>query len=234
LDKATEALLAEFVRGGEMIYENAKQLNTEAAILREKGALSRALCLYQLSNEECGKLEMLGGYAMMIVLGHNVDVKRMASALRNHEAKNHATAHFTSITDEERAARARRDWKGSAEAFEKVQATLHKIFNTQKNAALYVNFENGVFSAPKEAITEEMVEGMSALNSYFLGITGPYVRLLRRVQSNEWGMRDFGPSFVQRMEELRKQMPDDPEKALAIVFDEMLERAKQHRSAKES
>src|SRR5262249_33701894 len=96
-----------------------------------------------------------------------------------------------------------------------------------KNAALYVNFENGRFSSPKESISAEMVDGMAALNSYFLGITGPYVRLLRRVQSNEWGMRDAGSEFVRRMEELRKQMPDDPEGALKTAFEEMLERAKQ-------
>jgi AbiV family abortive infection protein len=209
-----------------MIFENAEQLYKEACLLRESGALSRALCLHQLSNEECGKLEMLGGYAMSIVLGHGVDLTRMTRAFRDHEAKNHATAYFTSITEDERAARARGDWEGSSDAFEKVQATLHKVFNTQKNAALYVNFENGRFSAPKEAITEEMVEGMAALNAYFLGITGPYVRLLRRVQSNEWGMRDVGPAFVQRMEELRKQMPNDPEGVLKVAFDEMLERVK--------
>jgi AbiV family abortive infection protein len=226
LDKASEDLLAELVRGGEMIFDNAEQLYKEACILRENGALSRALCLHQLSNEECGKLEMLGGYAMTITLGHQVDMTRMTKTLRDHEAKNHANAYFTSITEDERAARERGDWAGSSRAFEELQAKLHKVFNTHKNAALYVNFEGGKFSAPKDVITAEMVEGMAALNAYFLGITGPYVRLLRRVQSNEWGMRDAGPAFVQRVKELRAQMPNDPEAVFKAVFQEMLERMK--------
>jgi AbiV family abortive infection protein len=226
LDKASEALLAEFVRGAEIIRENAEQLYREACILRENGALSRALCLHQLSNEECGKLEMLGGYAMTITLGHQVDLAGMAKALRDHEAKNHANAYFTDITDDERAARARGDWAGSSRAFEELQAKLHKVFNTQKNAALYVNFQGGKFSAPKDVITAEMVDGMAALNSYFLGITAPYVRLLRRDQSNELGFRDAGPAFVQLMQELRTQMPNDPEGVLEAAFREMLGRMK--------
>lgn len=70
----------------------------------------------------------------------------------------------------------------------------------------YVNFEGGKFSAPKDVITAEMVDGIAALNSYFLGITAPHVRLLRRVQSDELDFRDAGPAFVQLMQELRAQM----------------------------
>lgn len=37
-----KTLLAEFARGGELIFDNAEQLYREARILRENGAFSRA------------------------------------------------------------------------------------------------------------------------------------------------------------------------------------------------
>ena len=184
MDEENRTLLAEFARGGELIFDNAEQLYREARILRDHGAFSRALCPHQLSNEECGKLEILGGYAMTIILGDDVDLAQMAKTFRDHEAKNFANAHFSGLTDEERAARECGDWAGSSKAFKELQAELHKIFNTNKNGSLYVNFEGGNFSAPKEVINAELVDEMAALNEHFLGITAPYVNLLHRVASN--------------------------------------------------
>ena len=88
MDEKNMALLAEFARGGELIFDNAEQLYREACVLRDHEAFSRALCLHQLSNEECGKLNILGGYAMTITLGDDFDPAKMAKALRDHEAKN--------------------------------------------------------------------------------------------------------------------------------------------------
>lgn len=229
MDKKNKALLAEFVRGGELIFDNAEQLYREARILRENGAFGRALCLHQLSNEECGKLEILGGYAMTITLGHDFSPAKMAKRFRDHEAKNYAMVYFASVTDEERAARRRGDWTGSSKAFKKLQAKLHNIFNTNKNASLYVNFDGGTFSAPKEVITAELVDEMAVLNEYFLGITAPYVRLLHRVASNEFGLQDVARKFVQHMEELRAQKPNDPEGVLHTCLQEMLESVKAQR-----
>lgn len=223
MDEKNRILLAELARGGESIFDNAEQLFREVRILREKGAFSRALCLHQLSNEECGKLEILGGYAMMITIGENVDPAQMAKAFRDHEAKNYANAYFAGLTEEERAARERGDWAGSSKAFKELQAKLHKIFNTNKNASLYVNFEGGKFTAPKEIITAELADEMAVLNRYFLGVAAPYVRLLHRVTSNEFGLQDEARKFVERMQELRLQRPNDPEGVLHTCFQEMLE-----------
>ena len=229
MDEENRTLLAEFARGGELIFDNAEQLYREARILRDHGAFSRALCLHQLSNEECGKLELLGGYAMTITLGDDVDLAQMAKTFRDHEAKNFANAYFSGLTDEERAARECGDWAGSSKAFKELQAELHKIFNTNKNASLYVNFEGGKFSAPKEAINAELVDEMAALNEYFLGITAPYVNLLHRVASNEFGLQDAARKFVERMKELRAQQPNDPEGALHRCLQEMIENVKARR-----
>lgn len=227
LDEQSKALLAELARGGEMIFDNAERLYTEACILRENGALSRALVLYQLSNEECGKLEILGAYAMTIVSGQKIDLRRMASVLRDHEAKNFANAYYSDVTEVERAARERGDWAGAAKAFANLQANLHRVFNSNKNAALYVNFEGGQFSAPKDVITADLVEQMALLNRYFLGITAPYPRLLRRVESNELGFQDAASTFLKRMNELDATMPDDPINAQRIAFREMLKGVKE-------
>lgn len=113
-----------------------------------------------------------------------------------------------------------------SKAFKELQAKLHKIFNTNKNASLYVNFEEGKFSAPKEVITADLVDEMAVLNKYFLGITAPYVRLLKRVVSNEFGLQDAARKFVEHMKKLHAQYPDDPEGTLHTCLQEMLESVK--------
>lgn len=222
MNEQDRALLAEFARGGELIFDNAEQLYREARILRENGAFSRALCLHQISNEECGKLEILGGYAMTVVLGIQIDLAQVAKTFRDHEAKNYANAYFAGVTDEERAARERQDWAGARKAFTELQAKLHKIFNTNKNASLYVNVEGGKFLAPKELITADHVGEMAVLNEYFLGITAPYVRLLYRVARNEDGMQDAARKYVERLRELHAKNPNDPEGAHHASFEEMV------------
>src|SRR5690349_3327791 len=98
------AILRELQRGGEMIFENAQQLCDEAHILRNNGAIARAVALHQLSGEECGKIELLGGWAMSIVLGHGVSTAWIARNLRDHKSKNYANAYFSNVTDEELSA----------------------------------------------------------------------------------------------------------------------------------
>lgn len=117
MDSEGQALLTEFERGGKLNFDNAEQLYREAIILRENGALSRALCLHQISNEECGKLELLGGYAMAIVLDHPIDMENMVRVFRDHKAKNYANAYFSVVTDKERAARERADMAGASKTF---------------------------------------------------------------------------------------------------------------------
>jgi AbiV family abortive infection protein len=226
VDNQHKAFLAEFARGGELIFDNAEQLYREARILRESDALSRALCLHQLSNEECGKLEILGGYAMTVTVGHKFNADQMARVLRNHQAKNHANAYFAHVNDEERAARERGDWARASKVFKETQAKLHEIFNTNKNASLYVDFDGRKFSAPKEVITADLVDEMAVLNEYFLGTTAPYVRLLHRVANNELGFQDAARRYVERMKELRATHPNDPEGAAHTCFQEMLESVK--------
>ena len=170
------ALLAELWRGGEMIFDNARQLCNEARFLRKNEAVARAVCLHQLSNEECGKIELLGWWAMSVVLGQAIDVAHIGRALTDHKAKNDANAYFSGVTDDERRAREQADWATASEIFRRRKAEIHELFNEHKNAALYVNFQDGRFSAPKDVITEVLADEMAILNDYFLGIAANNVR----------------------------------------------------------
>jgi AbiV family abortive infection protein len=225
MHKKTNALLQTYVRGGELIRENAEQLYHEACLLKTHGALARAAALHQLSNEECGKLEMLGSFAMAAVMGRPAKPSDIAKAFRNHEAKNHANAYFSAVSDEERAARDAKDWQSALAIFKRQKKDIHRLFNTGKNASLYVDFSNGAFSAPKDVVDLESAEAMAALNVYFLELTEPYVRLLKRLAANELDIQGDALEFTRRMEELRVKMSDDPMRALSIAFQEMHDRA---------
>lgn len=145
VEKKTKSLLEEFVRGGELIRENAEHLYREACLLRTHGALARAAALHQLSSEECGKLEMLGGFAMGIALGRPTKLSDITKAFRKHEAKNHANAYFSEVTKAERTARDAKDWKTAIAIFRKQKEDIHRLFNAGKNASLYVDFSGGTF-----------------------------------------------------------------------------------------
>lgn len=102
-----------------------------------------------------------------------MDVDRVSAALERHKAKNYANAYMLPAGDEERDAKARGDWQQATQAFSDHQAKFHAVSNTAKNAALYVNLDNGVFSAPNEQITEAMVDDIAARNAGFLELVSP-------------------------------------------------------------
>lgn len=66
---------------------------------------------------------------------------------------------------------------------------------------------------------------MGELNAFFLKLTEPHVRLLKRLAVNDLDFHGDAVEFLRRMEELRVKMPDDLEGALAVAFQEMCDRA---------
>jgi AbiV family abortive infection protein len=222
MDQVRQALLVEFARGAELIFDNAAQLYTEACTLRSHGALGRAYCLHQLSNEECGKLELLGGFAITVCCGYDYDLKKMAKALRDHERKNHANAYDADTTKEELEARARGDFAGSSRAFKELKKKVHETFNKNKNASLYVNFEAGVFSAPKDLFTDELVQEIALLNEFFLRMREPYVRLFRRVAYDEWGFQKSSQRLMDAIKARPAGAPSDTD-PVAKLIQELLE-----------
>ncbi len=78
------------LQGAEKTFDNAEQLFREAELLAGVGAVARALCLHQISLEECSKVDSLGAWGVSLVLGFGVNQKKVLAALRGHESKNKA------------------------------------------------------------------------------------------------------------------------------------------------
>jgi hypothetical protein len=103
-------------------------------------------------------------------------------------------------------------------------ATFHLNSNSAKNASLYVNYESGQFSAPKDKITETMVAEIARVNAKFLALVHPKVDMLLRWPHDADEVQRMMAWFATRAEELRAQLPQDPEQAMSILMREMFER----------
>ena len=187
-----------YSRGAQLIFANAEALYNEAQTLGERGSFARATVLHQISMEECAKIDTLGAAATSLLLGHKVDEEKIVEKFREHKAKNHVNAYNASATKEEQAARARGDWKASSEAFKKFQRDFHVEVNTIKNVGLYVDFKDGQFMAPQDAISEGMAVAFMHLNADFLRRSDNFVRLLQRMESDPSTYADLAKRFNQR------------------------------------
>lgn len=214
--------LRHYARGAAIIFTNAEALYDEAQLLGQAGHFARATVLHQISMEECSKIDTLGGAATSILVGHDVDDVRLARAFRNHKAKNHANAYFARITDEEVAARERRDWKASSEAFKSLQQKFHAEVNAIKNAGLYVDFNDGQFTAPVDSIDEYTAIAFQRVNAYFLKHCDNFLRLLRRMVSEPDFYADLTKNFVERSEALCAVKELDPQQIQDVLMEELL------------
>jgi len=122
LDKA---LLAELTRGAEKVFENGVALFREASILKDNGSLNRALFLFQISLEECAKLEMLGGWVTSLLMGHEVDSAKVKNAMASHANKNRTNAYSLKADAKEAAAKRSGDFEGAVKAFKDMQKEFH-------------------------------------------------------------------------------------------------------------
>jgi AbiV family abortive infection protein len=177
----TTTRVQRFIEGAEMIHANAAALYGEALILRNAGAIARASVLHQISMEECSKVDTLGAVVVSILGGQEVDDASLSKSLRDHKAKNYANAYNGEPTDEERSARERRDWDAARAAFRGLQKDFHKRMNFIKNAGLYVDYSDGNFVAPTDAVNEQVATAFMQLNADFLRRGEDFIRLLRRI-----------------------------------------------------
>ena len=192
-----------YADGAALVFKNAEDLYDEAQLLGQASHFARATVLHQISMEECSKIDTLGVAATSVLLGHDIDEARFVRAFRSHKAKNHANAFFARTTDEEMAARADGDWKAAGEAFKKFQDKFHTEVNTIKNAGLYVDLQNGQFTAPADAIDESTAIAFQRVNAYFLKYCDNFLRLLRRMVSEPDFYAELTKNFVARWEALR-------------------------------
>jgi AbiV family abortive infection protein len=179
-DKDNELLL-ELVRGAEVCFANAEQLFQEATLLREHKHFCRSIFLYQIAMEECAKVDMIGAAATALTFGHPVRLGKLEKAFRDHKAKNYSNAYMSEASVAEKAARKANDKKAASAAFKDSQREIHAFLNTAKNASMYVDLKNGKFVAPTDVVDEEAASMIAALSYYFMSVTYPRLRPLRRM-----------------------------------------------------
>jgi len=219
-----KAILGEIIRGARKAFENAEQLFNEAVLLKNVGALSRALFLHQISMEECAKIELLGTWVTSLLMGHEVDIIKLTTNLANHKVKNYTNAYMLRLSQEEKEARKRGDWKASLEIFEKIKSEFHIKSNSAKNASLYVDFKDEKFVAPRERITKSMVSKIAEQNEEFLRLMYPKVEMLSGWENRIDDLKKTLAWFEARAEDLKSKL--DPKEAMSTLMREMLERAK--------
>jgi AbiV family abortive infection protein len=223
------ALISELARGAQKTFDNAESLYREAKVLGASGALGRALFLHQISLEECAKIDSLGGWATSLLAGLSVDEKKILAGFASHAQKNRTNAYMLKGSAEEQAAKERGDWEAAGKEFKKLQAEFHKKSNDAKNAALYVDFEDGKFVAPIERITKDMLDETAARNETFLGLASPKLRMLLRWDKAPEEAQGTIVAFVELAESTKSEKPDDAMAAFNELIGDFLliERAKQ-------
>jgi AbiV family abortive infection protein len=181
LSDKDKQLLAELIRGAEVCFANAEQLFQEASLLREHKHFARSLFLHQIAMEECSKVDMIGEAATALTLGHAVDLEALERDFRDHKAKNFSNAYMSKASEAEIAARRANDARAASEAFGNSQREIHRFLNTAKNASMYVDFKDRKFISPDDVVSEEEALMIAGLSYYFLTVTYPRLRPLRRM-----------------------------------------------------
>jgi AbiV family abortive infection protein len=224
--KTEQTTLEALVRGAEKTFANAEQLFREAQLLGEAGAVARALCLHQISLEECSKLDMLGAWAVTRLLGFEVNQKQMLAALARHAAKNKTNAYMLALSRDEEEAQAAGDFDAAREAFKQIQVRFHANSNAAKNAALYVDWVEGAFVAPAERITAAMLAEIIDRNAEFLGFAHNHLKTLQRLEANPDIIRELLSDFVEKAEKLRTERPDNLMAELDALLADFFEEGK--------
>ena len=179
LKTETIATVQALIEGASKTFANAEALYSEATILANCQAWARALVLYQISSEECAKIEMLGATVTSLLMGHAVNVKSLRRAFGRHESKNKTNAYFLPRTEAETSALSAGDTLGVRKAFAGLQDAFHEESNFKKNAALYVDFGD-TFRSPLEVVDEPVFQKVRAQNENFMAIAFAKVEMLRR------------------------------------------------------
>ncbi|WP_245316769.1 AbiV family abortive infection protein [Bradyrhizobium manausense] len=221
-----EASLDVLLQGAEKTFTNAEQLFFEAELLAKAGAVARALCLHQISLEECSKVNTLGVWAVSLILDLEVNQKKVLAAFARHSSKNKSNAYMLEPSEDELAARARGDWDAAREAFRKTQDDFHDGSNRNKNASFYVDWLDGEFVAPSERITKKMLEEITERNAEFLGYAHNSLKMLRTLTASPDVIRDLLSGFVAESERLRAEEPDNLEEAMETMLSAFLEAGK--------
>jgi AbiV family abortive infection protein len=210
------------VRGAEKTFDNAEKLYFEAALLAKAGATARALCLHQISLEECSKIETMGAWATSLLSGREVNQNKVLAAFRRHSAKNKNNAYMMKGLQEEKDAKARGDWEAALKEFKKFQMEFDEASNDAKNASLYVDWRDGEFVSPSERITPEMLAQTIERNETFLGYAQDSLKMLKRLDNSPEDLQGLIVEFIAEAEKMRAEKPDDPMTAINELIERFL------------
>jgi AbiV family abortive infection protein len=223
LPEIDRASLSVLVRGAEKTFDNAERLYFEAEILAKAGATARALCLHQISLEECSKIESMGAWAASLLSGLGVDQSKVLAAFRRHSSKNKSNAYMLEGSQAEKDAKERGDWETALEEFKKLQTEFHQASNDAKNSSLYVDWKDGEFVSPSEQISSEMLAETIERNKNFLGYAYNSLKMLRRLDKSPDDLQDLLIKFVAAAEKMRTEKPDDPMAAIDELVQNFLD-----------
>ncbi|MDH2349562.1 AbiV family abortive infection protein [Bradyrhizobium sp. SSUT112] len=208
LPEVDRAFLSVLVRGAEKTFDNAERLYFEAEILAKAGATARALCLHQISLEECSKIEKMGAWATGLLSGHKVDQNKTLAAFRRHSSKNKGNAYMLEASQAEAEATARGNWETALQEFKKLQQEFHEASNDAKNASLYVDWKDGEFVSPSEQITQGMLAEIIERNQTFLGYASNGLKMLKRLDKSPDDLQELTLEFIAAAEKMRAEKPD--------------------------
>jgi AbiV family abortive infection protein len=219
LPKVDRAFFRVLVGGAEKTFENAEKLYFEAMLLAKAGATARALCLHQISLEECSKIESMGAWATSLLAGLEVNQNKVLSAFRRHSSKNKSNAYMLQGSPEEKAARRRGNWDTARDEFRKLQLDFHESSNDAKNASLYVDWKDGGFVSPTEQITPEMLSQILGRNQTFLGYARNSLNMLKRLDKSPDDLQDLTVEFIEGAKKMRAEKPED----LMVAINKLLQ-----------
>ena len=207
--KVDRAFLTILVRGAEKTFDNAEKLYFEAQLLAKAGATARALCLHQISLEECSKIENMGAWATSLLAGIEVDQNKILASFRRHSSKNKSNAYMVEGSKAEKEAKARGDWEIVREEFKKLQTEFHETSNDAKNASLYVDWKDEGFVSPSEQITAEMLAQIFERNQTFLGYASNSLKMLKRLDKPPDDLQDLIVEFIAAAKKMRTATAND-------------------------
>lgn len=221
--KTGELSIGTLAEGARKSLANAEALHQEAEILAAHGAIARALCLHQISLEECAKVDGLGAWGVSLVLGLEVDGKKVLAAFNRHAAKNKSNAFMLELTDDELKARARGDVSGASAAFNEAQEAFHHESNRNKNAALYVDWTGSSFVGPDEQIDETLLTTIARRNAEYLQRATLAIKTFESIETEPDELRKLLSPLLDKLGALRAEGPDNYFEAAEAIFDGFLE-----------
>jgi AbiV family abortive infection protein len=176
-----------------LLVANATELKSEAELLLAHGHHARAYLLAHLASEELAKIVLLARAAKAVRDAEPMQWAKVQKVMREHTDKlailifaDHADSIDVGEDDEDT----------------QLDVKLRRVaeFNRKKNASMYVDLASGLFSTPKDEITEADAKTMlDALTSRWLWAYAREVLFFDKMQHKVLESPDFKKFWRQTM-----------------------------------